>query len=36
MGAYRKGLTGKAAEFAVKKYHSHHQIPESVLQLIDN
>ena len=36
MDAYRKGLTGKAAEFAVKKYHSHCRIPESVLQSIDN
>ncbi|CAG8607258.1 17279_t:CDS:2 [Cetraspora pellucida] len=35
MDAYRKGLNGKAAEFAVKKYHSHHRIPDSVLNSID-
>ena len=25
------GLSGKAAIFAVKKYHSHRRVPESVL-----
>jgi len=31
MSAYRIGLSGKAAIFAVKKYHSHRRVPESVL-----
>ena len=35
MDVYRKDLTGKAAEFAVKKYRSHHQVPDSVLQSVD-
>ena len=35
MKAYRKGLTGQAAEFAVKKYHSHRWVPNSVLQSVD-
>ena len=30
MDAYRKGLTGKAAEYAIKKYHSHRRVPLSV------
>ena len=34
MDVYRKGLTGRAAEFAVKKYHSHHRVPDSVLQTV--
>ena len=29
MDAYRKGLTGKAAEYAIKKYHSHRRVPLS-------
>jgi hypothetical protein len=31
MDAYRKGLYGYLAEFAVKKYHSHRRIPEKTL-----
>ena len=31
MSAYKMGLSGKAAIFGVKKYHSHRRIPESVL-----
>jgi len=30
MDAYRKGLTGKAAEFATRKYHSHRRVPATV------
>ncbi|CAG8796914.1 32343_t:CDS:1, partial [Racocetra persica] len=32
MSAYKLGLSGKAADFAVKKYHSHRRIPEQVLE----
>ncbi|CAG8500799.1 16122_t:CDS:2, partial [Racocetra persica] len=32
MSAYELGLSGKAANFAVKKYCSHRQIPEQVLE----
>jgi len=32
---YQKGLTGQAAEFAVKKYRSHRRVPDSVLQSVD-
>ncbi|CAG8517157.1 7588_t:CDS:2 [Cetraspora pellucida] len=32
MSAYKLGLSGKAAAFMVKKYYSHHQIPEKVLK----
>ncbi|CAG8485078.1 5056_t:CDS:2 [Cetraspora pellucida] len=32
MSAYKLGLSGKAAAFAVKKYHSHRRIPEKVLK----
>jgi len=35
MDVYRKGLTGKAAEFAVKKYCSHRRVPDSVLQSVE-
>ena len=31
MDVYRKGLSGKAAECAVKKYRSHRRVPNSVL-----
>jgi hypothetical protein len=31
MDAYRIGLTGKAAEYAVKKYRSHRKLPESAI-----
>ncbi|CAG8809410.1 28091_t:CDS:2, partial [Racocetra persica] len=30
--AYKLGLSGKTADFAVKKYHSHRQILEQVLE----
>src|SRR6185436_6855797 len=30
MDAYRKGLTGKLAEFTVKKYKSHRRIPDEI------
>ncbi|CAG8511608.1 16605_t:CDS:2 [Racocetra persica] len=32
MSAYELGLSGKAANFAVKKYRSHHRISEQVLE----
>jgi hypothetical protein len=35
MSAYHKGLTLKAAEFAVKKYKSHRRIPDSAVIDID-
>ena len=31
MDAYHKGLIGKTAEYAVKKYRSHCCIPDSIL-----
>ncbi|CCI48145.1 unnamed protein product [Albugo candida] len=30
MDVYRKDLTGKAAEYALKKYRSHRRVPDSV------
>jgi hypothetical protein len=30
MDAYRKGLTGKHAIYATKKYHGHRTLPLSV------
>jgi len=36
MDAYRKGLSANAAEYAVKKYHSHRKIPINVLYDIEN
>jgi hypothetical protein len=35
MDAYRKGLTGRLAEFAVKKYKSHRRIPNFVLSELE-
>ena len=35
MSAYRLGLSGSAATFAVKKYKSHRRIPESVLMDVE-
>jgi hypothetical protein len=32
MDAYRKGLNGKQAAWAAKKYRGHHMIPDSILQ----
>ena len=30
MDIYRKGISGKLAEFAVKKYKSHHRVPDNI------
>ena len=30
MDIYRKGISGKIAEFAVKKYKSHRHIPDNI------
>ena len=30
MGAYEKGLEGRIAEWAVKKYKSHHWLPGKI------
>jgi hypothetical protein len=30
MDIYRKGITGKLAEFAAKKYKSHRRVPDSI------
>ena len=35
MDLYRKGLSGKLVEYAVKKYKSHRRIPDSVLEELD-
>jgi len=32
MDLYRKGITGKLAEYAAKKYKSHRCIPEYVVE----
>ena len=32
MDLYRYGITGKLAEYVVKKYKSHRKIPENVLE----
>ena len=32
MDAYRKGISGKLAEYAVKKYKSHRRIPDTILE----
>ena len=32
MDAYKKGISGKLAEYAVKKYKSHRRIPDSILE----
>ena len=31
MDLYRKGISGKLAEYAVKKYRSHRRIPDGVI-----
>jgi hypothetical protein len=36
MDAYRKGLTGKGAAWAVKKYRGHQVLPESILRESDH
>jgi hypothetical protein len=35
MDAYRHGLSGKPAEYAVKKHRAHRTINENVMALID-
>jgi len=35
MDIYRKGITGKIAEFAVKKYKSHRRVPDSIYKELD-
>ncbi|KIK90806.1 hypothetical protein PAXRUDRAFT_72185, partial [Paxillus rubicundulus Ve08.2h10] len=35
MAAYRLGLTGKAAEGAVKKQKQHQQVSQSAMMLIE-
>jgi len=35
MDIYRKGLTGKAAEHAARKYRSHRRVPDSVFNDIN-
>jgi hypothetical protein len=35
MDAYQKGLNGKQATWAAKKYHGHHVIPETILQELE-
>jgi hypothetical protein len=32
MDAYRKGLNGKQAAWAAKKYRGHRMIPDTILQ----
>ena len=36
MDAYRKGLTGKGAAWAAKKYRGHRVLPESILREFDD
>ena len=35
MDVYRKGLTGKLVEYAVKKYKSHRRIPDYIFEELD-
>ena len=35
MDAYNQGLKGRAAEWAVSKYKSHHRIPKSIERIIE-
>ncbi|KAG2036682.1 hypothetical protein BDR03DRAFT_865592 [Suillus americanus] len=35
MDAYHKGLNGKQAAWAVKKYHGHRVLPDSILTELD-
>ena len=32
MDVYRKGIGGKLAEYAVKKYKSHRRVPDNILE----
>ena len=36
MNAYAKGLNGKGAAWAAKKYHGHRVLPESILKEVDD
>jgi len=36
MDAYSKGLQGKGAAWAAKKYRGHRVLPESILQEFDD
>ncbi|RHZ87480.1 hypothetical protein Glove_34g68 [Diversispora epigaea] len=36
MDIYRKGITGKMAEYAVKKYKSHRRIPDTIYNELNN
>lgn len=35
MDAYRKGLNGKQAAWANKKYHGHRMLPNSIMDDLD-
>jgi len=35
MDVYRKGLNGKQAAWAAKKYHGHHTIPDTIHAELD-
>jgi len=35
MDIYRKGITSKMAEFAVKKYKSHRRVPDNIYNELD-
>ena len=35
MDAYKKGICGKLAEYAVKKYKSHRRIPDGILEELE-
>lgn len=35
MHAYQKGLSGKQAAWAAKKYHGHRTVPETIMQEFD-
>ena len=35
MNIYRKGITGKMAEFAIKKYTSHKRISDNIYNKLD-
>ena len=34
MNIYKKGITGKMAEFAVKKYKYHRHVPDNIYNKI--
>jgi len=36
MDGYRKGLNGKQAAWASKKYHGHHVLLEEIMNELDN